>query len=125
VHIKTPMAANCQKTPSRLWCGRFTATKAAANETGDGNVKSHSKSFQIKGEAPLDFTTTHLDSVEVAKALLGRKLRLVSRHSFLNVGLHAHLHVEAQFFLDLGRDFVRVLPGVKKPHCGIDWGDCF
>ena len=82
--------------------------------TGDGNVESHSYGFQITGKAPLDFTATQLDSVEVAEALFGCKLCFVGRHSFLNVGLRPHLHVEVQFRFDLVRDFIGMLPGMNE-----------
>src|ERR1041384_3074789 len=89
----------------------------ATSQTGDGNVQSHFYEFQIKGKAPLDFTATCLDSVEVAEALPGSKLSFVWRHSFLDVGARPHLHVEAQFCLDLVHDFIGMLPGMNEIYC--------
>src|ERR1041385_5229241 len=86
----------------------------AAGETGDSDIDSHSYVFRIKGEVPLDFTATCLDLVEVAEAFLGSELCFVWLHSFLDVGVRSHLHVEAQFRLDLVRDFIGMLPGVKE-----------
>ncbi len=97
----------------------------AAGQTGDGNVQSHSHRFQIKGETPLDFTATHLDAVKVAEALPGCKLRFGLRHSFLDVGARPHLYVEAQFRLDLVRDFIGMSPGVNEIYGGFDSGHCF
>src|SRR5262245_37213754 len=74
--------------------------------------------FQIEGEVSLDFTATCFDSVEVAEALPGRKVRFVLRHSLLDVGVRPHLHVEAQFRLDLVRDFIGMLPGMNEIYCG-------
>src|SRR5215510_9239787 len=90
----------------------------ATCETGDCNVQSHFCSFQIKGEAPFNFTATCLDSVEVAEALPGSARCFVWRHSFFDVGARPHLHVEAQFRLDLVSDFVGMLPGVNEIYCG-------
>src|SRR6185437_11887187 len=86
----------------------------ATGETGDGNVESHSHGFQIEREVPLDFTATFLNLIEVAEALRGSELCFVWRHSFLDVGARSHLHVEAQFRLDLVRDFSGMLPGVNE-----------
>src|ERR1043166_2407361 len=97
----------------------------ATGETGDGNVESHSYGFQIEGEAPLDFTATCPDSFEVAEALPGCELCFVWRHSFLDVGARPHLHVEAQFRLDLVRDFIGMLPGVNEIYCVFDSGHRF
>src|SRR5215510_16377393 len=97
----------------------------ATGETGDCNVQSHFYGFQIEGKAPLDFTATYLYLVEVAEALPGSELCFVWRHSFLDVGARPHLHVEAQFRLDLVRDFIGMLPGVNEIYCVFDSGHCF
>src|SRR5215813_2361914 len=97
----------------------------ATGETCDGNVEAHSYRFQIKGEVPLDFTATCLDSVEVAEALRGSQLCFVWRHSFLDVGVRPHLHVEAQFRFDLVRYFIGMLPGVNEIYCVFDSGHWF
>src|SRR5262250_3938189 len=81
--------------------------------------------FKIEGEVSLDFTATSFDSVEVAEALPGSELCFVWRHSFLDVGVRPHLHVEAQFRLDLVRDFIGMLPGVNEIYCVFDSGHCF
>ena len=96
----------------------------ATGETGDGNVESHSYRFQIEGEVPLDFTATRLDSIEVAEALPGSELCFVWLHSLVDVGARPHLHVEAQFSLDLVRDFIGMLPGMNEIYCGFDSGHC-
>ena len=69
----------------------------APGESGDDDIQSHSQSSQIKGKAPLDFTTTDFDSFEVAKAFAGCKLGFIGGHSVRNVGLRPHLNMEAQF----------------------------
>src|SRR5262245_21689903 len=97
----------------------------ASGYTGDGNVQCHSYGFQIEGEVPLDFTATHLDLVEVAEALPGSKLCFIRRHSYLDVGARSHLHMEAQFSLDLVRDFIGMLPGVNEIYCVFDSGHWF
>src|SRR5262249_53210707 len=97
----------------------------ATCETCDCNVQSHSYSFQIKGEATFDFTATCFDSFKVTEALPGSKLCFFWRHSFLDVGARPHLHVEAQFCLDLVGDFIGILPGVNEIYCGFDSGHWF
>lgn len=97
----------------------------AAGETRDRDVKPHSDRLRIKGEAPLDFTATLLDSIEVAEALPRRKVRLVLSHSLFDVGGGPHLHVKAQFRLDLVRDFIGMLPGVNEIYCGFESGHWF
>src|ERR1044071_3866712 len=97
----------------------------ATGETGDCNVQAHSYGFENEGKVPLDFTATCLDSVEVAEAFPGSELCFVWRHSFFDVGARPHLHVEAQFRLDLVGDFLRMLPGVNEIYCVFDSGHCF
>jgi hypothetical protein len=60
-----------------------------------------------------------------AEALPGRKPGFVWRHSLLNVGLCPHLQVEAQFRVNILRDFIGMLPDVNEIYCGFDSGHWF